>query len=675
MDRDQYLLGDDQASIGSAESVPGGFIPPVQGAGLHAEQQVYMSAEEEVRQTLHVWRGAAMPAQTAVTVEDVQELSRDAQRVLQDTAASTAAEIAKLTQETGETFGRVEDAFGDMDSRVESMGQTVERLRDQQNEQLQRTQANLQSTVALEQRLMQAEQQRTEEAAQHAVQLREQRQHVQYLEGVIKTEVQAHKQANAALRVANEGQVKLKGEVQDLSVQLQAALDQIQKLSVDLATTRSLFDTGAGGRPFPQQPPQQQQQQKVDDGAGPSTSTRKKKPKLDAQKKGKKTPSLVGSDAPSVTGRGKAPSRSRSLSLLDTDNDGPRYSSSSSEDGSRDVPRSWRFLRQRKGRQDCEDDKGCGSDAPAAQVRFDIKPKDPPVFTGKATDDVEVWVRQVENYLQLLGGSDAMQVSYVGTLLQGTAQLWFQRECSAGRRPGTWEELAESLCGRFRNDTKADQAQSALMSIRQGKNETAHDFSLRFEAVLDKIPAYDETWVRNLFVWGLHAGLAQQVNMKNPTTLNRAMQLAKRADVAMAMSRRPGQREVDSQQKKTDGAQASGSGGFKKGYFKNWKQNKNQSGQPGASGGQPQRTGNFSQGNWSGNPQFRGGRGHPAPTRNTGPGPRTSGPGNQRRTRFALVHPQDQQEPEVVADQQGQESAQQADRTDPAASRNQSSGN
>ena len=71
MDRDQYLLGDDQASIGSVESVPGGSIPPVQGAGLHAEQQIYMSAEEEVRQTVHVWRGAAMPAQTAVTVEDV----------------------------------------------------------------------------------------------------------------------------------------------------------------------------------------------------------------------------------------------------------------------------------------------------------------------------------------------------------------------------------------------------------------------------------------------------------------------------------------------------------------------------------------------------------------------------------------------------------------------------
>ena len=75
--------------------------------------------------------------------------------------------------------------------------------------------------------------------------------------------------------------------------------------------------------------------------------------------------------------------------------------------------------------------------------------------------------------------------------------------------------------------------------MQQGKNESAHDYSLHFEAVLDKIPAYEESWVRNIFVWGLHSSIAQEVNMKNPRTLNRAMELAKRADVAITMSKRP----------------------------------------------------------------------------------------------------------------------------------------
>ena len=211
--------------------------------------------------------------------------------------------------------------------------------------------------------------------------------------------------------------------------------------------------------------------------------------------------------------------------------------------------------------------------------------------------------------------------------------------------------------------------------MRQGKNESAHDYSLRFEAVLDKIPVYEESWVKNIFIWGLHSNIAQEVNMKNPRTLNRAMELAKRADVAITMSRRPGQRDAGSQEQKKPAAVQQPEQQRRRGYWQNRKTNKNwKSGNAGASGGQPQRTGGYSQGNRPGNPQFRGGRSHPAPTQNTGPGPRTSGPGNQRRTWFAAVQPQDQ-DTEVMADQQGQESAQQADKSDPTASRNQSLGN
>ena len=146
MDRDQHLFGgvqDDTASIGSVEFVTGGFIPPVQGAGLYGEQPLYMSAEEEIRRTMHAWRGAEMPAQAAVSVQDVEALARGAERALQDTTASITEDIAHLTRETGETFGRVEEAFGEMDSRVESMGTKLEQLQGQHAEQVQCTQASL----------------------------------------------------------------------------------------------------------------------------------------------------------------------------------------------------------------------------------------------------------------------------------------------------------------------------------------------------------------------------------------------------------------------------------------------------------------------------------------------------------------------------------------------------
>ena len=84
MDRNQQIIGDmydDAASVGSVESVLGGFIPPVQGAGLPGEQ-LYMSAEEEIRRTVHAWRGAEMPTQAAISVQDVEALAMEAERVL-----------------------------------------------------------------------------------------------------------------------------------------------------------------------------------------------------------------------------------------------------------------------------------------------------------------------------------------------------------------------------------------------------------------------------------------------------------------------------------------------------------------------------------------------------------------------------------------------------------------
>ena len=93
--------------------------------------------------------------------------------------------------------------------------------------------------------------------------------------------------------------------------------------------------------------------------------------------------------------------------------------------------------------------------------------------------------------------------------------------------------------------------------------------------MLDKILAYDEIWVRNLFVWDLQANIAQAVNMKNLRALTPAMKLAKRADIVVKMSKRLDQKDADGQdQRKASDAQASRFIG-KRGYWKDYKQNKN----------------------------------------------------------------------------------------------------
>ena len=208
----------------------------------------------------------------------------------------------------------------------------------------------------------------------------------------MRAEVKSHQQANDALQQAIGDKPTLKEEVQELSQRLGSALDQIQKLIVDLATTRSLLDV------------QDRDKQAANAGAStlaPATT----KSRIPAHAKGKKTPSRSDTPMKSAGSKHAAPSRNddyvkQGLNGGDSDWE----TSSIDSDGNKWVPL-WRMTRKKKLDQgDCEGFRGCGTPPPTpaqppARIRFDIKPKDPPAHHGKATEDVEVWSQQVDNYL------------------------------------------------------------------------------------------------------------------------------------------------------------------------------------------------------------------------------------------------------------------------------------
>ena len=114
-------MGEVQDGSESIGSDVGGTIPPLQGTDLPAAADAGMYMSEEFRRTVHAWRGTKLPVQSVVSKAEVEELARDAESALQATAEQSAWDVARLTQETGATFGRVEAAMLDMDSRVESL--------------------------------------------------------------------------------------------------------------------------------------------------------------------------------------------------------------------------------------------------------------------------------------------------------------------------------------------------------------------------------------------------------------------------------------------------------------------------------------------------------------------------------------------------------------------------
>ena len=138
MDRERIMGGvqDESESVGSDV---GGTIPPLQGTDLPTDASTGMYLSEEFRRTVHAWRGTELPVQSVVSRAEVEELARDAESALQATAAQSTWDMARLTHETGTTFGRVEAAMLDMDSRVESLDDRLLSLQEEQIQQQQRT--------------------------------------------------------------------------------------------------------------------------------------------------------------------------------------------------------------------------------------------------------------------------------------------------------------------------------------------------------------------------------------------------------------------------------------------------------------------------------------------------------------------------------------------------------
>ena len=151
----------------------------------------------------------------------------------------------------------------------------------------------------------------------------------------------------------------------------------------------------------------------------------------------------------------------------------------------------------------------------AATFNIGIKPKDPPVFHGRANEDVDTWLAKVGDFLYLTEANPRQQVAYAATLLQEAAADWWVallRERS-GRRPENFAEFTVLLCKRFGSSTRVDRARAELRNICQGQSETVRSYSTRFESLLGKLPTHDREWAKVQFIWGLHQRIAELVTI------------------------------------------------------------------------------------------------------------------------------------------------------------------
>ena len=183
-----------------------------------------------------------------------------------------------------------------------------------------------------------------------------------------------------------------------------------------------------------------------------------------------------------------------------------------------------------------------GRRGPEVQVegmRIGVKVEKPENYDGSKSRDLDTWLFQVQEHLQLTVIPVRGHVPYAASLLWGNAALWWRELCEANNRPTTWDDFCRLLREQFRPENYSRRGRDELADIRQFNKESVADFVFRFRATCLKINDLSEAEKLDRFVRALVSEIRLQVELRGPRDFHEAAVFAERADAVI--SRIPGQ--------------------------------------------------------------------------------------------------------------------------------------
>ena len=185
-----------------------------------------------------------------------------------------------------------------------------------------------------------------------------------------------------------------------------------------------------------------------------------------------------------------------------------------------------------------------GSSGPRLQIQ--MRPKEPPAFSGKKDQDVDIWLHQVDDYFALTKPTDADGVAYLVLMLQGFARDWWEAEVksSHGRYPGTIEEMKMLLRAAFSSPLRERKARAEIRNLRQGQGEDYREYAARYKSLLARLPpgSYSDAVAMDDWIFGLTPPYGERVMALKPKTLNEAIATMGELDIAHQFCRRDGGR-------------------------------------------------------------------------------------------------------------------------------------
>lgn len=159
----------------------------------------------------------------------------------------------------------------------------------------------------------------------------------------------------------------------------------------------------------------------------------------------------------------------------------------------------------------------------------------PPDFAGALHERADVWTFQMDSYLRTCGTPVDQWVGIACHYLRGSAATWWRAE--VGRRTGqaealaqlyTWETFRTGLLSSFQRPDHVRAARDELAALVQKRSVAEYVAKIRDLGL--QIPDMTEAELMDRFMRGLKHNIRQEVEMRCPEDLPRAIQMAERAD-------------------------------------------------------------------------------------------------------------------------------------------------
>ena len=98
---------------------------------------------------------------------------------------------------------------------------------------------------------------------------------------------------------------------------------------------------------------------------------------------------------------------------------------------------------------------------------MNVKVEKPEQYDADKAKDLDTWLFQVREHLELSTVPARGHVLYAASLLHGNAAWWWREVCEANQRPATWDDFCREFREQFRPKDYGRRGRDDLATMRQ----------------------------------------------------------------------------------------------------------------------------------------------------------------------------------------------------------------